>query len=68
MRREGKISGKKYVQFFTPPHVKFMKGCIMEKICRTNCLGKIILLLGMAARWHSTTVGKGGREAGGGGE
>jgi hypothetical protein len=66
MRREGEISGKKYVQSFTFDFSNYRKWGLMGKICRTNNLGKIILLLRMAARWHSATVGKGGRGGGGG--
>jgi hypothetical protein len=58
---------KNLYNFLTTSFVKFRKGCGLENKCKMNCFGKVILLLGMAARWHPTTVGKGGREAGGGG-
>jgi hypothetical protein len=50
-----------YVQIVTTSLFK------LRKKGKTNCFGKVLLLLGTAARWHSTTVEKGGRERGGAG-
>jgi hypothetical protein len=66
MRREGEINVDKYVQSFIFNCWNYRKRGLLGKIDRSRRLSKIILLLGMAARWHSATVEKGGREGGGG--